>query len=150
MRDPRPSRRQRLLRRGLAALLSLYVAASAVSAALGWREGSYHAHHLFPFCSWSFFSLVRERAVRYALRAPDGAPALPPGFEGHFLAQALGDALEKGDAARAQAAASELRARLGPAASWTLMRERFSPLERWRSGAYEEEAAARYGPEGRR
>jgi hypothetical protein len=133
----------RALRRWLPRLFGAYLVA-------GFLAVSAPGFEVFPFFCWFLFPVAPNTVERYALvvEAWGGMPVTPPttfqaldvvedphAMDAWTSIQALGRAVEAGDADRVARLRRRLEMNYLPAPSrYRLVRRTFDPLERWRTG----------------
>lgn len=148
-------RRYQRLQRSLAAAVALYVVAGLAATALPPK------YEVFPFFCWFLFPVSPTVESRWALRVEQvGGVTLPEArwyeelgvtrdpwaMDAYLTIQALGRAVEAGDAVAEATARRRLEANFLPTPTrYSLVRIRFEVLERWRDGTLRESrVAARY------
>jgi hypothetical protein len=104
-----------------------------------------------PFSSWALFVFVPNEPVAYGVklraagdrvfdppldfRQADGIVAAPHDIVSAFLIDKLGFALEKGDSASVEGYRALLEANaLGKTTRWDLVRLKYDPVDRWKTG----------------
>lgn len=119
--------------------------------AIGYAGWFTPRHEVFPFTSWLLFSLVPDRITDYDLLLhgsplyPQNPPRpfnqsgalvrAPHSIVSYQLIQQLGDAVEKGDAPRAEALRQEIEEQFAAAPmTYDLVRLTYRPAARWSSG----------------
>ncbi len=118
------------------------------------------SHEVFPFASWFLFSLVPGPQNEYDLllrtanddpakpghpfRASDGLVHHSHSVVFHELIQQLGAAEARRDAAASRALRRQIEADFEPSVvRYDLVRAKYSPIERWRTGRVRETAGVR-------
>ena len=136
------------------------VAALAFMLAVGLGGLLLPSGEVFPFASWSLFSLVPGPQGEFDLvlhDAGDGPDNAGRSFRGadhlvrhshsvvfHELIQQLGVAEERRDAAASRALRRQIESDFEPGVRrYDLVRVKYSPIERWRTGTVRETAGMR-------